>query len=77
MTPDELARTLSEMYHDAPDGEATTMIHLFGIKYADEIRDCGAPVTEIVRLSGLRNSYSTEVYKGVRLARYVVPRTGW
>ena len=33
MTPDELARTLSDMYHDAPEGEATTMIHLFGIKY--------------------------------------------
>ena len=77
MTPDELACTLSEMYHDAPEREATTMIHLFGIKYADEIRDCGAPVTEIVRLSSLPNTYSTEVSKGVRLARYVVPRTSW
>ena len=77
MTPVELARTLSERYHDAPYREATTMIHLFGIKYADEIRDCGAPVTEIVRLSGLPLSYNTEVSKGVRLARYVVPRTGW
>ena len=52
------------------------MIHLFGIKYADEIRDCGVPVTTIVRLSGLPHSYNTEVSKGVRLARYVVPRTG-
>ena len=76
MTPDELARTLSAMYHDAPEREATTMIRLFGIKYAEQIRDCGARVTEIVRLSGLPSSYTTEVYKGVRLARYVVPRTG-
>ena len=76
MTPDELGRTLSEMYRDAPDGEATTMIHLFGIKYADEISDCGASVTEIVRLSGVSDSYNTEVSKGVRLARYVVPRAG-
>ena len=75
MTPDKLARTLSEMYQDAPKREATTMIHLFGIKYADEIRDCGAPVTEIVRLSGLPSSYHTEVSKGVRLARHVVPRS--
>ena len=77
MTPDELAHTLSEMYNDALEGEAKTMIHLFGIKYADEIRDCGAPVTEIVRLSGLPKSYNTEVSNGVRLARYVVPRPGW
>ena len=76
MTPDKLAGTLSKMYHDALEGEVTTMIHLFGIKYADEIRDCGVPVTTIVRLSGLRHSYNTEVSKGVRLARYVVPRTG-
>ena len=74
MAPDELAHTLSEMYHNAPEREATAMIHLFGIKYAAEIRDCGAPVTEIVRLSGLYLSYSSEVYKGVRLARHVVPR---
>ncbi len=76
MTPIELGRILSEMYRDAPEGEATTMIHLFGIRYADEIGDCGAPVTEIVRLSGLPASYNTEVSKGVRLARYVVPRVG-
>ena len=77
MTPDELGRTLSEMYGAAPEGEATTMIHLFGIKYADEIRGCGASVTDIVRLSDLSNSYNAEVSKGVRLARYVVPRAGW
>ena len=76
MTPDKLARTLSKMYHHAPKGEKTTMIRLFGIKYADEIRDCEASVPEIVRLSGLCNSYHTEVSKGIRLARHIVPRTG-
>ena len=75
MTPEELGNTLSNMYHDASQGELTTMIHLFGIKYADEIRDCGATATEIVRLSGLHDSYKTEVSKGVRLARYVMPRS--
>ena len=75
MTPEELGNTLSSMYHNAPKGELTTMIHLFGIKYADEIRDCGATATEIVRLSGLQDSYKAEVSKGVRLARYVMPRS--
>ena len=74
MTPEKLGEILSHMYHAAPKGEATTMIHMFGIKYADAIRDCGAPVAEIIRVSGLSDSYNTEVSKGVRLARYVVPR---
>ena len=74
MTQKELANILSDMYDNAPEGEATTMIHLFGIRYADEIRDSGTPVTEIVRLSSLRNSYNVEVSKGIRLARYVIPR---
>ena len=51
------------------------MVHLFGIKYADEIRNCGASVAEIVRLSALSHTtYATEVSKAVKLARYVVLR---
>lgn len=75
MTPDKLGTTLFDMYEGALHGEKTTMIHLFGIKYADEIRDSGALVPEIVRLSGIDESYSTEVHKGIRLARYVAPRS--
>ena len=74
MTPQELADTLSRMYLDAPVSESTTMIHLFGIRYADEIRTCGASVTEIVHLSQLSDSYNREVSKGVKLARYVMSR---
>ena len=70
----ELANILSRMYHTAPVGEKTTMIHLFGIKYADEIRACDASVKDIVDLSGIPDTYPTEVSKGVRLARYVMPR---
>ena len=77
MTPHKLGAILFNRYNGALRGEKTTMIHLFGIKYADDIRDCGASVTEIVRLSGIDESYNTEVSKGVRLARYVVPRAGW
>ncbi len=71
MTTDTLATTLFDMYSGARHGEKTTMIHLFGIKYADDIRDCGASVAEIVRLSSIEESYVTEVHKGIRLARYV------
>ena len=77
MTLDELAHTLSEMYNDAPERDKSAMIILFGVKYADEIRDCGASVDKIVGLSGLPKSYPTMVYRGIRLARYVAPRPGW
>lgn len=35
----ELGLILKEMYSNAPNGEMVTQIHLFGVKYADEIRE--------------------------------------
>ena len=74
MTPQELGKILSDMYQAAPNGEKSTMVHLFGIRYADAIQHCGVSVEEIIDLSVLGRSYNTEVRKGMRLARYVVPR---
>ena len=71
MTPAELALRLRKMYSHAARGEAVTNIHLFGIKYANEIAGCGASPAEIVRLSGIPESYVTEVGKGIRLASRV------
>ena len=67
MTVDEAARILRDMY-DA-GGSKTTAIHVFGIKYANELS--GLPIKEIVRQSGLSETYPTEIYKGIRLAEYV------
>ncbi len=75
MTPEELANVLSDMHQNALHGEKPTMIRLFGIKYADEIRDCGASVAKIVRLSTVGDSYNAEVSKGIQLARYVIARS--
>ena len=38
MTLNELGTKLSEMYNNAPKGNSVAMIHLFGIKYANEIK---------------------------------------
>ena len=66
---EDLAGILSHMFHSAPPGDKVAMIHLFGIQYADKI---GSRVTKIVDLAeGVPNSYITEVYKGMRLAKYV------
>lgn len=76
LDPQALAHILSYLYRTAPDKKATAMINLFGIKYADEIRQSGATAAEIVRLSDLEDTYATEVTKGIRLAPYVTLKPG-
>lgn len=68
----ELGTILKEMYGNALDGEKVTQIHFFGVKYADEIKKNGISIAGIVKASGIRKSYNTEVNKGVKLAKYVV-----
>ena len=71
MTLHELGSALSNMYSESDDGEAVAMIHLFGVKYADEIRISGESMRAIVLAAGLPQSYCTEVAKGVKLSKYV------
>lgn len=67
----ELGNILRDMYNGAPKGYKVTNIHLFGIKYADIITRNNYSVKEIVKSSGLNESYATEVSKGIKLSRYV------
>lgn len=69
MEAKELGQILNDMYTNAPRGEQVTMIHLFGVKYSEEIRKCG--IKEIVKESGIRSTYLTEISKAVNLAKYV------
>lgn len=71
MTLQELGKILHQMYFESEDGEAVAMIHLFGVKYASEIIDSGASKKAIAKAAGLRESYGTEISKGVKLSRYV------
>jgi 5-methylcytosine-specific restriction protein B len=79
VTVDELARKLVEMYENA-DGDKAAMVHLFGIRYADEIREAGCSATDIIKLAKLQDgsymldSYKTEISKGINLAKYVVDK---
>jgi len=67
----DLAKVLSNMYSGAKDGEAVAMIHLFGIRYATEIRKAETNASELARLAKIPTSYVTEVNKGMKLAKYV------
>ena len=74
MTLSELGTKLSEMYTNANKGDAVAMIHLFGIKYANEINQSNYSKKDIIEQSGISTSYLTELNKGVKLAEYVISK---
>ena len=74
MTLNELGSKLKEMYDDAPKGNSVAMIHLFGIKYADEIKNSEFSKRDIINQSGISQTYLAELNKGVKLADYVIPK---
>lgn len=84
MTLQELADELSRMCRDArKHGKQEAAILLFGIKYADQLHDLhldsGEAITRIIKkiveLSDIRDSFHTDVRKGMKLAEFVVPRS--
>lgn len=74
MTIIELGTKLGDMYNNAPKKDSTAMIHLFGIKYANEIKNSEYSIKDIIKQSGIPTSYFAELNKGVKLAKYVVPK---
>ena len=71
MTINELGVALANMYNNAPNGESVAMIHLFGIKFAKELRQSKFNKKEIARAANIPESYGTEISKGMKLAKYV------
>jgi len=71
MSITELGEQLKQMYNSAPDKEQSIFIHLFGIKFGEIILHNKYSVAEIVEASGIKESYKTEVRKGVNLSKYV------
>ena len=69
MDIDQLADELCKMYDTAPRGEQVLYLHLFGIKYADELARF-SPASVVAR-AGIPRSYGTEINKGRNLAKYV------
>ena len=69
-----LTTILADMYNNAPDGEAVAMIHLFGIRYSKDIKNCAESMKKLAISAGIQESYGTEIAKGVKLAQYVWPR---
>ena len=72
MSIDELSQELRALWDEAPERGKTPMVHLFGIKYAHELR--GKTLDDLKDLcerAGRPQSMGTEVSKGRALAPYV------
>lgn len=74
MTVQELGAKLQEMHANALPGDHVTMIYLFGIKYAEQIKKNTHSKRDIADAAGIQQSYATEISKGVKLAKYVIPK---
>lgn len=71
-TLDELAEEMRKCVQEYP--EKILAIHMFGIKYGKCIRKNKYSVNEIVKKSGINDSYFVEINKGIKLSQYVMPR---
>ena len=70
MTVDKAVQILQEMYDAAPRGDKTVTVHLFGIKYGQDIRASGLSVREISRRA-LKKNYEPVINDGIKLGKYV------
>lgn len=73
MTVEKAAKILKCVYRKAPEGEKALRVHLFGIKYADELADLS--IKEVATRAGIPG-YAAEVNKGRNLAGYVDIKPG-
>ncbi|NJJ36833.1 hypothetical protein GSQ51_17915 [Clostridioides difficile] len=54
--------------------EQTTMIHLFGIKYGEIIRENKYSIKDILKYAEMPESYQVEINKGIKLAKHVIAK---
>ena len=67
----ELGLILKEMYDSAGDKQQVVSIHMFGIKYGKIILEKDYKPSEIIKFSGLNESYSSEVTKGINIYKFL------
>jgi len=71
MKKEELSNILRKMVKNAKRGEITEQYLLFGIKYAEIIREASCTADDISEDAGLSRKYGIEIRKGIRLSRHV------
>ncbi len=71
MTLGELSAELVRMYNSASEGESSTMVHLFAIKYANEIYKAGLNASQIAKAANIYKTAYVEINAGLRLVNHV------
>jgi 5-methylcytosine-specific restriction protein B len=71
MQIERLGKLLAADLANAGDRDRAVTIHLFGIRYANDI---GNAATQVAIAAGISPKYGTEIRKGMKLAKYVQPR---
>lgn len=66
-TVEKLGSILKDMYANADENFQVAAIHMFGIEYAQHILEKKISTSEIIRASGLKESYATELAKGINI----------
>lgn len=68
-TLQQLGTILNDMYDNAEDKMQVVSIHIFGIKYGKNILEKNFRAPDIIKESGLNDSYSTELQKALNIYR--------
>ncbi len=71
MNLEELSAILKEMYENAEPKEQVVNIHMFGIKYAEAIKNNKIKISKLIENAGMGKSYAVEVSKGIKLSKFV------
>lgn len=73
MNEEQAAQLLLQAYNEASeDKKQVASIHLFGIRFADELQNLS--LSAIVERANLPKSYVTEIRKGINLSEFVTVR---
>ena len=67
----DLGLILKKMYDSAGDKQQAVSIHMFGIKYGKIILEKDYKPSEIIKFSGLNESYASEVTKGINIYKFL------
>lgn len=67
-----LAQKLTEFYNvAAAEGRKSAGALLFGIAYAEQIRNCGSTPRALADMAGIARAYARDIYKGMSISPYV------
>ena len=73
MTSLDLGLKLNAMYSQK-NVNKVAMIHLFGIIYGEIMRSENIKPIEVLKAARMKESYVTEINKGINLSKYVTVR---